>query len=228
MADPPVDLPEPILPPEGPGPLPEPQPATPAGILHLRPGSNALVAVAPQSSIAAEHKLMILADAIGAAAGATPTYVGKRLGYKLWTIGAARPVTLRAIGTTKALVEWYRGTPGANIEEPEFFSVNIDWRGPTSDLQWPGGMFALPAAVTPTHGEANWPDMTPEEYAQALRAAAANETIARVARQVEEHVGGPIGSTVLSVIKWTAIGLGVVGGIVIVGKLMTLRGERDD
>lgn len=227
MADEDVDLPEPILPPEEPGPTPEPAPATPAGTLHLVPGSNALVAVAPISSIAGQHKLMILADAIGAAVGAKPVYVGERLGYRLWTIGAARPVTLRAMGTTKPLAEWYRKTPGANIEEPEFFSVNIDWRGPTSDLPWPGGMFALPAAVTPVHGAANWPDMTPEQYAAALREAAADETISRIGGQVKDHVGGTIGIQFSSAIRWAALGVGTVLGIALVGKLLTWRKGRD-
>lgn len=227
MADPPVDLPEPILPPEVPDPSAPPTLAPGAGILRVQPGSNAIIAVARKTDIRDAQKLMLLADALSAAIGQPQEYVGDRLGYSLWTIGPARPVTLRVLGSTKKLVEWYRSKPDPIIDEPEFFSVNLDWRGPTTDLQWPGGMFSLPDASSAVHGADNWPDMTTEEYAQALREAKANEAITRAGRQVEEHVGGTLGLSVVSIVKWAAIGLGVAGGLVLVAKLATMKRSRD-
>lgn len=156
----------------------------------LRPGSNAAVAVAPILPVAEPYKLGQLAASLGAGIGATPVPAGERLGYDLYVIGNARPAVLRLMGTSDGLLKWYKRAGSPVGPDPEFYSINIDWRGPSTLLQWPADVFVLPAPTKTVHGEPNWPNLSAEGYRDMMAQAETDETISRVGGQIERHVKG--------------------------------------
>ena len=174
--------------------------------LPLRPGSNAVVAVAPVSSQPTETKLQLLARSLGAGIGVQPQYAGKRLSYQFWIIGDARPVVLRLMGSSPKLMKWYDRVGAPVGPEPEFFSVNIDWRGPSRDLEWPADVFALPLSPKTVHGEANYPDANLEGFRDMLSAAKTDEWIAEAGAEVDKHVERGLG--VLGSVGTAVVGVG--------------------
>lgn len=156
--------------------------------LELKPGSNAAVAAAPMVDAPAATKLQQLADSLGAGIGAKPVEAGKDLGYQLYTIGAARPVVLRVMGQSDSLLSWYRKAGAPAGPNPEFFSINIDWRGTPKTLEWPAGVFVLPSPKKAVHGEANWPDKDAEGYKDLVDRADTDARLSTMGGQIEKHV----------------------------------------
>lgn len=178
--------------------------------LPLRPGSNAVVAVAPVSSQSTETKLQLLARSLGAGIGVQPQYAGKRLSYQFWVIGDARPVVLRLMGTTPRLMKWYDRVGASVGPEPEFYSVNIDWRGPSRLLVWPADIFVFPLSPKTVHGEANYPDSGVEGFKEMLSAARTDKWIVEAGAEVDKHVERGLG--ILGSVGTAVVGVGAALG----------------
>lgn len=203
-------------------------------VLPLRTGSNAVMAVATKSDIATDRKLAMLAATLGEGIGAEPEFAGRYLSYEYWTIGDARPAVLRLQPTTKEWLDWYTRLGSPVGEYPEFFAINIDWRGPPMTFEWPAGMFVVPAASKTSHSDqANFPDMSRDETEDYLDrtesarkmvelgadvdetsrelVAAADRAASAMRRGLEEHMGWLIGP-----LKWVLAGVGVVAGAALI------------
>lgn len=203
-------------------------------ILPLKTGSNAVMAVASKSDAPTERKLALLAETLGEGIGAVPEHAGTYLSYDYWTIGDARPAVLRLQPTTAEWMQWYERLGSPVGPYPEFFSVNVDWRGPPMTFEWPAGVFVVPAASKTVHSpDANFADMSRDETAEYLQhaedaritverwgdvdetAVALGEAMDRSAtsmrKGLEKHMGW-----LIEPLKWILGGLGIVAGGVLI------------
>jgi hypothetical protein len=180
--------------------------------LPLRPGSNAAIAVAPESWMpyqAPEIRSQWLANDLAAAIGAPAELAGVRGdGWVFYVIGNARPAVFHALEPTDKRAAWYKrvGAPLGDVPV-SYFAINIDWRGDPIDLSWPSTVFVVPSPLRTVHGAPNHADQTAEELRETLESESTAQWMSDLKTAIDEHVEAGLG---VMATAWK-IALGVAG-----------------
>lgn len=208
--------------------------------ISLKPGLVALMAVIPRSVAPADpdKRMVMVAGALGQAIGATPQYVGRDptgiTRSLVYVIGHGRPVYINEVPSTAKWNAWYTKLGAPLGPDVYYLPVNIDWRGPSREIDAPVGAVAFPNGTSPRVIANNWPDGSFEQQVAYLNASAANATtsgfyrhMSNGMRAVDDFVGELAKANLGSIIGWT-VTIGIVTYIfanVVTGKVME-HGER--